>query len=43
MDIEYISYMLLDSYLGLNDEDYNNGLSICDLEAENNSGFQQKY
>jgi len=35
--------MLLDSYLGLNEEDFINGLSICDQEAENNSGIQQKY
>ena len=37
------SYVLLDSYLGLNEEDYANGFSICYQEAANNSGLQQKY
>ena len=37
------SYVLLDSYLGLNEEDYANGFSICYQEATNNSGLQQKY
>ena len=37
------SYVLLDSYMGLNEEDYANGFSICYQEAANNSGLQQKY
>jgi len=37
------SYILLDSYIGLNEEDYANGFSICYQEAANNSGLQQKY
>ena len=37
------SYVLLDSYIGLNEEDYANGFSICYQEAANNSGLQQKY
>jgi uncharacterized protein (DUF934 family) len=37
------SYILLDSYVGLNEEDYANGFSICYQEAANNSGLQQKY
>ena len=37
------SYILLDSYVGLNEEDYANGFSICYQEATNNSGLQQKY
>ena len=37
------SYVLLDSYIGLNEEDYANGFSICYHEAANNSGLQQKY
>jgi len=37
------SYILLDSYKGLNEEDYANGFSICYQEAANNSGLQQKY
>lgn len=37
------SYVLLDSYIGLNEEDYANGFSICYQEATNNSGLQQKY
>jgi len=37
------SYVLLDSYKGLNEEDYVNGFSICYQEAANNSGLQQKY
>jgi len=37
------SYILLDSYEGLNEEDYANGFSICYQEAVNNSGLQQKY
>ena len=37
------SYVLLDSYIGLNEEDYTNGFSICYQEATNNSGLQQKY
>ena len=37
------SYILLDSYEGLNEEDYANGFSICYQEAANNSGLQQKY
>ena len=37
------SYVLLDSYIGLNEEDYVNGFSICYQEAANNSGLQQKY
>ena len=36
------SYILLDSYIGLNEEDYANGFSICYQEAANNSGLQQK-
>ena len=36
------SYVLLDSYIGLNEEDYVNGFSICYQEAANNSGLQQK-
>ena len=37
------SYILLDSYIGLNEEDYADGFSICYQEAANNSGLQQKY
>ena len=37
------SYVLLDSYIGLNEEDYANGFSICYQEAANNSGLQKKY
>ena len=37
------SYILLDSYIGLNEEDYANGFSICYQEATNNSGLQQRY
>jgi len=37
------SYILLDSYIGLNEEDYANGFSICYQEAANNSGLKQKY
>jgi len=37
------SYILLDYYVGLNEEDYANGFSICYQEAANNSGLQQKY
>ncbi len=37
------SYVLLDSYVGVNEEDYANGFSICYQEAANNSGLQQKY
>ncbi len=37
------SYVLLDSYLGLDEKDYANGFSICYQEAANNSGLQQKY
>ena len=37
------SYVLLDSYIGLNEEDYANGFSICYQESTNNSGLQQKY
>ena len=37
------SYILLDSYEGVNEEDYANGFSICYQEAANNSGLQQKY
>ena len=37
------SYVLLNSYIGLNEEDYANGFSICYQEAANNSGLQQKY
>ncbi len=37
------SYVLLDSYIGLNEEDYANGFSICYQEAANNSGLKQKY
>ena len=37
------SYVLLDSYIGMNEEDYANGFSICYQEAANNSGLQQKY
>jgi uncharacterized protein (DUF934 family) len=37
------SYVLLDSYIGMNEEDYANGFSICYQEATNNSGLQQKY
>ena len=37
------SYVLLDSYIGLNEEDYANGFSICYQEAANNSGLHQKY
>ena len=37
------SYVLLDSYIGLNEEDYANGFSICYQEAANNSGLQHKY
>ena len=37
------SYVLLDSYIGFNEEDYANGFSICYQEAANNSGLQQKY
>ena len=37
------SYVLLDSYIGLNEDDYANGFSICYQEAANNSGLQQKY
>jgi len=37
------SYILLDSYEGLNEEDYANGFSICYQEAANNSGLQQKF
>ena len=37
------SYVLLESYIGLNEEDYANGFSICYQEAANNSGLQQKY
>ena len=37
------SYVLLDSYKGLNEEDYANGFSICYQEAANNSGLQKKY
>ena len=29
--------------IGLNEEDYANGFSICYQEATNNSGLQQKY
>ena len=36
------SYILLDSYIGLNEEDYADGFSICYQEAANNSGLQQK-
>jgi len=37
------SYVLLDSYVGVNEEDYANGFSICYQEAANNSGLQKKY
>ena len=37
------SYILLDYYVGLNEEDYADGFSICYQEAANNSGLQQKY
>jgi len=37
------SYVLLDSYEGVNEEDYANGFSICYQEAANNSGLKQKY
>ena len=37
------SYVLLDSYLGLDEKDYANGFSICYQEAANNSGLQKKY
>ena len=37
------SYVLLDSYVGVNEEDYANGFSICYQEAANNSGLQNKY
>ena len=37
------SYILLDTYIGLNEEDYANGFSICYQEAANNSGLRQKY
>ena len=37
------SYILLDSYIGLNEEDYANGFSICYQDAVNNSGLQQKF
>jgi uncharacterized protein (DUF934 family) len=37
------SYVLLDSYVGANEEDYANGFSICYQEAANNSGLQKKY
>ena len=37
------SYVLLDSYVGVNEEDYANGFSICYQEAANNSELQQKY
>ena len=37
------SYVLLDSYIGLNEDDDANGFSICYQEAANNSGLQQKY
>jgi len=37
------SYVLLDSYLGANEEDYANGFSICYQEAANNSGLLQKF
>jgi uncharacterized protein (DUF934 family) len=37
------SYVLLDSYVGMNEEDYANGFSICYQEAANNSGLQKKY
>ena len=37
------SYILLDSYKGLNEEDYANGFSICYQEAANNSGLLQKF
>ena len=37
------SYVLLDSYVGVNEEDYANGFSICYQEAANNLGLQKKY
>ena len=37
------SYVLLDSYIGLNEEDYANGFSICYQEAANNAGLQKHY
>jgi len=37
------SYVLLDLYVGVNEEDYANGFSICYQEAANNSGLQKKY
>ena len=37
------SFVLLDSYVGMNEEDYANGFSICYQEAANNSGLQKKY
>jgi len=37
------SYVLLDSYEAVNEEDYANGFSICYQEAANNAGLQKQY
>ena len=37
------SYVLLDSYVDFNEQDYTNGFSVCYQEAANNSGLKQKY
>ena len=37
------SYVLLDAYEAVNEEDYANGFSICYQEAANNAGLQQQY
>ena len=37
------SYVLLNSYVDFNEQDYTNGFSVCYQEAANNSGLKQKY
>ena len=37
------SYILLDSYIGLNEEDYADGFSICYQSAANNSGLNERF
>ena len=37
------SYVLLDTYEAVNEEDYANGFSICYQEAANNAGLQKQY